>query len=179
MNCLELGFLHYVFPPALDLTVGKEFQIQRPMGVRTCKQIHTSVPHKFPLPFTQSLPICPPPVHSRNVKSTWTGSRTRKNDSRKSPIHLFRDRSFPGRPEKNHYPFISLTPHPPSRTTMEECCMSGEELERLRIHREIERQLRRDKRDSHRELKLLLLGECQLSLVWSTCSRMASENVWK
>ncbi|XP_018518041.1 guanine nucleotide-binding protein subunit alpha-14 isoform X1 [Lates calcarifer] len=41
---------------------------------------------------------------------------------------------------------------------MEECCMSGEELERLRIHREIERQLRRDKRDSHRELKLLLLG---------------------
>ncbi|XP_041666911.1 guanine nucleotide-binding protein subunit alpha-14-like [Cheilinus undulatus] len=41
---------------------------------------------------------------------------------------------------------------------MEECCLSGEELERLRIHREIEKQLRRDKRDSHRELKLLLLG---------------------
>ncbi|XP_070706282.1 guanine nucleotide-binding protein subunit alpha-14-like isoform X2 [Pempheris klunzingeri] len=42
---------------------------------------------------------------------------------------------------------------------MEECCLSAEEGERLRIHREIERQLRRDKRDSHRELKLLLLGE--------------------
>ncbi|XP_070706281.1 guanine nucleotide-binding protein subunit alpha-14-like isoform X1 [Pempheris klunzingeri] len=41
---------------------------------------------------------------------------------------------------------------------MEECCLSAEEGERLRIHREIERQLRRDKRDSHRELKLLLLG---------------------
>ncbi|XP_040915030.1 guanine nucleotide-binding protein subunit alpha-11-like [Toxotes jaculatrix] len=41
---------------------------------------------------------------------------------------------------------------------MEECCMSGDDLERLRIHREIERQLRRDKRESHRELKLLLLG---------------------
>ncbi|XP_022625514.1 guanine nucleotide-binding protein subunit alpha-11-like [Seriola dumerili] len=41
---------------------------------------------------------------------------------------------------------------------MEECCMSDEDLERLRIHREIERRLRRDKRESHRELKLLLLG---------------------
>lgn len=41
---------------------------------------------------------------------------------------------------------------------MEECCLSTEEVERLRIHREIEKQLRRDKRDSHRELKLLLLG---------------------
>lgn len=45
---------------------------------------------------------------------------------------------------------------------MGECCLSAEESERLRIHREIERQLRRDKRDSHRELKLLLLGEWQL-----------------
>ncbi|XP_044031062.1 guanine nucleotide-binding protein subunit alpha-14-like [Siniperca chuatsi] len=41
---------------------------------------------------------------------------------------------------------------------MEECCLPAEEVERLRIHREIERQLRRDKRASHRELKLLLLG---------------------
>uniref|UniRef100_A0A667YZ51 Guanine nucleotide binding protein (G protein), alpha 14 n=1 Tax=Myripristis murdjan TaxID=586833 RepID=A0A667YZ51_9TELE len=38
------------------------------------------------------------------------------------------------------------------------CCMSSEEADRYRIHLEIERQLRRDKRDSHRELKLLLLG---------------------
>lgn len=50
---------------------------------------------------------------------------------------------------------------------MGECCLSAEEQERLRIHREIERQLRRDKRDSHRELKLLLLGECQLPHVHS------------
>uniref|UniRef100_A0A3P8TYI6 Guanine nucleotide-binding protein subunit alpha n=1 Tax=Amphiprion percula TaxID=161767 RepID=A0A3P8TYI6_AMPPE len=41
---------------------------------------------------------------------------------------------------------------------MDECCVSAEEAERLRIHREIEKQLRRDKRESHRELKLLLLG---------------------
>ncbi|CAJ1070150.1 guanine nucleotide-binding protein subunit alpha-14-like [Xyrichtys novacula] len=41
---------------------------------------------------------------------------------------------------------------------MDECCLSAEEAERLRIHREIERQLRRDKEKSHNELKLLLLG---------------------
>ncbi|KAM8744220.1 guanine nucleotide-binding protein subunit alpha-14-like [Acanthopagrus schlegelii] len=41
---------------------------------------------------------------------------------------------------------------------MDCCCLSAQEAERLRIHREIERQLRRDKRNSHRELKLLLLG---------------------
>ncbi|XP_061589696.1 guanine nucleotide-binding protein subunit alpha-14-like [Cololabis saira] len=41
---------------------------------------------------------------------------------------------------------------------MEDCCKSAEEQDRLRIHREIERQLRRDKNDFHRELKLLLLG---------------------
>lgn len=41
---------------------------------------------------------------------------------------------------------------------MEGCCLSPEESERLRIHREIERQLRNDKMVSHREFKLLLLG---------------------
>ncbi|CAJ1070149.1 guanine nucleotide-binding protein subunit alpha-14-like [Xyrichtys novacula] len=41
---------------------------------------------------------------------------------------------------------------------MDECCLSAEDAERLRIHREIERQLRRDKEKSHNELKLLLLG---------------------
>ena len=45
---------------------------------------------------------------------------------------------------------------------MDECCLSAEEEERMRIHREIERQLRRDKKDFHRELKLLLLGESLL-----------------
>ncbi|XP_010898615.2 guanine nucleotide-binding protein subunit alpha-14 [Esox lucius] len=41
---------------------------------------------------------------------------------------------------------------------MGECCMSAEDSERHRIHKEIERQLRKDKMESHRELKLLLLG---------------------
>ncbi|CAF97193.1 unnamed protein product [Tetraodon nigroviridis] len=41
---------------------------------------------------------------------------------------------------------------------MEECCLSGEEAEKMRIHKEIEKQLQRDKRNSQREFKLLLLG---------------------
>lgn len=43
--------------------------------------------------------------------------------------------------------------------TMAGCCVSAEERENQRINEEIERQLRRDKKDSRRELKLLLLGE--------------------
>lgn len=39
------------------------------------------------------------------------------------------------------------------------CCLSPEAKEARRINDEIERQLRRDKRDSRREYKLLLLGE--------------------
>ncbi|CAL8322501.1 unnamed protein product [Lota lota] len=41
---------------------------------------------------------------------------------------------------------------------MGECCMSDEQIEQHRIHVEIERRLRRDKKESRRELKLLLLG---------------------
>ncbi|XP_023239523.1 guanine nucleotide-binding protein G(q) subunit alpha-like [Centruroides sculpturatus] len=38
------------------------------------------------------------------------------------------------------------------------CCLSDEEREQRRINQEIEKQLKRDKKDSRRELKLLLLG---------------------
>ncbi|XP_028312869.1 guanine nucleotide-binding protein subunit alpha-14 [Gouania willdenowi] len=38
------------------------------------------------------------------------------------------------------------------------CCVSGDDRENQRINEEIERQLRKDKKDSRRELKLLLLG---------------------
>ncbi|XDV20002.1 hypothetical protein PO909_025387 [Leuciscus waleckii] len=41
---------------------------------------------------------------------------------------------------------------------MGDCCMSGEDRECARIHHEIERQLRMDKKDAARQLKLLLLG---------------------
>jgi len=39
------------------------------------------------------------------------------------------------------------------------CCLSEEAKEQRRINLEIEKQLKRDKRDARKELKLLLLGE--------------------
>ncbi|XP_034752694.1 guanine nucleotide-binding protein subunit alpha-11-like [Etheostoma cragini] len=39
-----------------------------------------------------------------------------------------------------------------------DCCLPADKVESLKIHKEIEKQLRRDKRVSRRELKLLLLG---------------------
>ena len=44
------------------------------------------------------------------------------------------------------------------------CCLSEEQQEQKRINAEIERQLRKDKRDARRELKLLLLGKSNLSI---------------
>lgn len=38
------------------------------------------------------------------------------------------------------------------------CCRSEEYKEQNRINKEIEKQLKRDKKDARRELKLLLLG---------------------
>ena len=38
------------------------------------------------------------------------------------------------------------------------CCMSAEAREQRRINQEIERQIKKDKRDQRKELKLLLLG---------------------
>lgn len=52
------------------------------------------------------------------------------------------------------------------------CCLSAEEKESQRISAEIERQLRRDKKDARRELKLLLLGEwLRLTSAPLWCSR--------
>ena len=53
------------------------------------------------------------------------------------------------------------------------CCLSEEQKEQKRINAEIERQLRKDKRDARRELKLLLLGEfwrvfsCSADHIWN------------
>ena len=38
------------------------------------------------------------------------------------------------------------------------CCLSEEAKEQRRINQEIEKQLKKDKKDARRELKLLLLG---------------------
>lgn len=49
--------------------------------------------------------------------------------------------------------------------SMMACCLSDEVKESKRINAEIEKQLRRDKRDARRELKLLLLGELRARTV--------------
>lgn len=58
-----------------------------------------------------------------------------------------------------------------------ECCLSEEAKEQKRINQEIERQLRRDKRDARRELKLLLLGKLisyYFNLIYSECSALTT-----
>lgn len=52
----------------------------------------------------------------------------------------------------------NATQHDTTPYNTMECCLSEEAKEQKRINQEIERQLRRDKRDARRELKLLLLG---------------------
>lgn len=54
------------------------------------------------------------------------------------------------------------------------CCLSEEAKEARRINDEIERQLRRDKRDARRELKLLLLGKLEIKGVQECNGRNAS-----
>ena len=68
----------------------------------------------------------------------------------------------------HHTPVFSCQPHQPNSAKINSincfktmaCCLSEEAKEQKRINQEIERQLRKDKRDARRELKLLLLGRC-------------------
>ena len=53
------------------------------------------------------------------------------------------------------------------------CCMTDEQREQRRINQEIERQLKKDKRDARRELKLLLLGEEAAGRRWGCAGRAA------
>lgn len=60
------------------------------------------------------------------------------------------------------------------------CCLSEEAKESKRINAEIEKQLRRDKRDARRELKLLLLGKIAcfthcLTLAWLDTTPQTSD----
>ena len=45
-----------------------------------------------------------------------------------------------------------------------DCCISEEAREQRRINQEIEKQLRKDKRDARKELKLLLLGKYKVAI---------------
>ena len=64
------------------------------------------------------------------------------------------------------------------------CCMTDEQREQRRINQEIERQLKKDKRDARRELKLLLLGESvsqsmQISFPLGTAGPLCPEDICK
>jgi len=49
------------------------------------------------------------------------------------------------------------------------CCTNREAKEQKRINDEIERQLKKDKRDQRRELKLLLLGKLLCVVFFVVC----------
>ena len=55
------------------------------------------------------------------------------------------------------------------------CCLTEEAKEQKRINQEIERQLRKDKRDARRELKLLLLGRYRK---WNFAVDFVNEHVF-
>ncbi len=61
---------------------------------------------------------------------------------------------------KSEFQFIKEYPVPlPHSAAVMACCgMSAEAREQRRINQEIERQIKKDKRDQRKELKLLLLG---------------------
>ena len=65
-------------------------------------------------------------------------------------ISLFRTDAFT-------YLLFAYQCQPSTRNKMA-CCLSDEAKEQKRINQEIEKQLRKDRRDARRELKLLLLG---------------------
>lgn len=65
--------------------------------------------------------------------------------------------------------------------SMMACCLSEEAKESKRINAEIEKQLRRDKRDARRELKLLLLGKSAGSCLTLLCFGMHphyTQTIW-
>lgn len=64
------------------------------------------------------------------------------------------------------------------------CCLTEELKEQKRINQEIERQLKKDKRDARRELKLLLLGKLCIYFLLSSLhivfnsSRKRHRSLW-
>ena len=52
------------------------------------------------------------------------------------------------------------------------CFLSEEQRAQNRINKEIEKQLKKDRKEQGREIKLLLLGEIDFFTFWATISRL-------
>lgn len=87
-NCPELfavSIFHLAgFPLDFPFTWLWGFKFSCSMGdYGTCKQTDTQAAFiKSHCLSPQRRPICPPPLHRRNVECTWAGSSMRKNDFR-------------------------------------------------------------------------------------------------
>ena len=55
-----------------------------------------------------------------------------------------------------------------------DCCDSEEQKQQRRINAEIDKQLKKDKKDARRELKLLLLGKNSSGISLPTCDCIMS-----
>lgn len=160
-----LGFLFSsglpcIFPAALQLFVGKgSFKFNEPLGLQgwNCKRIYGSCPHTVTLPLCERRPICPPsPATAGMWNAPELDPARGRMTAEKLTNHLFRQGALSDLDREQSIRLLRCAVY---WRAMDECCVSAEEAERLRIHREIERRLRRDKQESYRQWKLLLLGE--------------------
>ena len=91
-------------------------------------------------------------------KPGWCSNSWKCHESfyfRFSSDKVLEERGKPGEPQD----VGEGKPRSSHRPTMFTCCLSEEAIQQIRINQEIEKQLKRDKRDARRELKLLLLGK--------------------
>lgn len=150
-------------------------------GLRTCCMAHVTEQSAVPAAWrirTRRGFCC-------QVVDTWqrlwpeqppsAAFRTRCPTDKTNVLKLSRSASFIGHgvPRCSPATLPPSTPPPPPTSvrrafhavmtfdSIMACCLSEEAKEAKRINSEIEKQLRRDKRDARRELKLLLLGECE------------------
>lgn len=122
------------------------------------------------LPPSERRPICPP---SPATAGMWNAPELDpawgRMTAEKLTNHLFRQGALSGLDREQSLRVLWRVVY---WRAMAECCVSAEEAERLRIHREIERRLQRDKKASYRQLKLLLLGKFWFEIF--TCRDISS-----
>lgn len=110
-------------------------------------------PPRRPRPSIRPCTDRPPPPPRLRQKARAGDSGKELSWDRRGQVVAGRVPSYTGLPKKAEGMTLE---------SMMACCLSEEAKESKRINAEIDKQLRRDKRDSRRELKLLLLGTWHL-----------------